>query len=73
MNEVKTIDERRGYSAVSPGSRNFVEFINAIELLDLPLIGRRFTWTNFQERCKFNRLDRFLISQDWLDKFKIRQ
>ncbi|KAL9675777.1 hypothetical protein QQ045_003983 [Rhodiola kirilowii] len=37
----------------------FQEFIQAMEVLDLPMKGRRFTWGN---RLGASRLDRFLIS-----------
>ncbi|KAL9689681.1 hypothetical protein QQ045_010070 [Rhodiola kirilowii] len=41
----------------------FQEFIQAMDVLDLPLKGRRFTWGNKKGAC---RLDRFLISPEVL-------
>ncbi|XP_058215782.1 uncharacterized protein LOC131326892 [Rhododendron vialii] len=44
-----------------------------MELLDLPMMGRRFTWTNYQDHAIHSRLDRFLISQQVFEKFKVVQ
>ncbi|GFZ20781.1 hypothetical protein Acr_28g0014860 [Actinidia rufa] len=73
LNEVRADAERSGYLDPSPGMEDLIEFINVAELHDLPLVGRRFTWTNFQASIKLSRLDRFLVSFDWCEKFNIRQ
>lgn len=51
--------------------QDFQEFINNLEMQDLPMIGRCYTWSNFQAQCIQSRLDRFLLAQEWLDKFSI--
>lgn len=51
----------------------FKIFIDNMEVLDLPMMGRRFTWTNFQDNAIHNRLDRFLVSLEWVEKFNIAQ
>ncbi|KAK8585357.1 hypothetical protein V6N13_076231 [Hibiscus sabdariffa] len=43
------------------GLVEFVEFINAGGLVDLPASGKLFTWF---------RLDHFLVSAEWLDRFE---
>ena len=48
-------------------------FIEAMEVVDMQLLGRKFTWSNNQEEEKWNRLDRFLLNQDWLEKFNLKQ
>lgn len=53
--------------------RDFIEFGNNMELIDMPMCGRKFTWSNYQERAIQSRLDRFLLSQQWLDRFKLVQ
>ncbi|GFS37592.1 hypothetical protein Acr_00g0052930 [Actinidia rufa] len=73
LNEVKADAERSGYLNPSLGMDDLIEFIDVAELHDLPLVGRRFTWTNFQAHIKQSRLDRFLVSSEWCEKFKIRQ
>ncbi|XP_077222034.1 uncharacterized protein LOC143855866 [Tasmannia lanceolata] len=45
--------------------RRFSEFINSCKLIDLPLEGFRFTWTNNQESLIKSRIDRFLLSREW--------
>jgi len=43
----------------------FNEAISALRLVDLPLQGRRFTWTNRQFEPLLERLDWFLTSVSW--------
>ena len=48
--------------------------IDDLELVDLPLLGGNFTWSrgldNHYQAC----LDKYLVSQDWLDHFsKVEQ
>ena len=47
----------------------FSNFISEQGLIDLPLQGGTFTWSNSQEVASKARLDRFLFSVDWEDKF----
>ncbi|GAU38725.1 hypothetical protein TSUD_396540 [Trifolium subterraneum] len=71
FNAVLDPSERRGgvgQSAmrIDREMREFGEFISLMNLLDLPLLGRRFTW--FQPNGgAVSRLDRFLVSKGWLD------
>jgi hypothetical protein len=44
----------------------FSDFIFEQDLMDLPLAGGPFTWSNNQS---WSRLDRFLVSPDWEVKF----
>lgn len=37
------------------------------------MLGRKYTWTDFQDHAVHSRLARFLISIQWLDKFKVLQ
>ncbi|XVF41627.1 hypothetical protein PTKIN_Ptkin01aG0294700 [Pterospermum kingtungense] len=45
------------------------DFISGADLVDLPLLGGKFTWSNNRERPTFCRLDRFLISTGFISKF----
>lgn len=47
----------------------FRKFINDVSLIDLPLIGRKFTWSNHQSFPTLVRLDRVLCSIDWEELF----
>ncbi|XP_058220671.1 uncharacterized protein LOC131330923 [Rhododendron vialii] len=73
FNEISSISERKGCQRLERGMKEFLEFFNSMELLDIPMIGRKFTWTNYQDHAILSRLDRFLISQQWLDSFKLLQ
>ncbi|MCI35740.1 hypothetical protein A2U01_0056961, partial [Trifolium medium] len=71
FNSVLTTSERKGVSGeslrvVNNEIREFNDFVGEMGLLDLPLLGRRYTW--FQPNGgAMSRLDRFLISDGWWD------
>lgn len=65
FNSVRSTSERRGVS-VQPASRDmegFNEFICDMGLIDLPLVGRKFTWHRANGSC-MSRLDKFLLSEE---------
>jgi hypothetical protein len=39
--------------------------------MEIPLSGRRYTWSNNQENPTFELLDRVLISPTWEEKFPL--
>ena len=43
----------------------FSEFIEDLNLIDLPLEEGSFTWSNGTEQPSISRIDRALVSQDW--------
>lgn len=45
----------------------FNDFIQELNLMDLPLKGTKFTWSSNQEHGVCSRLDRFLLSTEWLE------
>lgn len=49
------------------GMKDFNKFIEDMELVDLQLLGRNFTWSNSQEGEKWSRIDRFLLDLEWLE------
>ncbi|PNY07495.1 cysteine-rich receptor-like protein kinase, partial [Trifolium pratense] len=66
FNVVKHVEERR---SVQGGHRSldhvpFSRFIEDNTLVDLPLIGRKFTWFK-GDGLSMSRLDRFLLSKEW--------
>ncbi|GLT87908.1 hypothetical protein SLE2022_059610 [Rubroshorea leprosula] len=46
----------------------FNSFIHDAGLINLPLIGRKYTWYSSNGR-HMSRIDRFLISADWFEKW----
>ncbi|PNY14141.1 cysteine-rich receptor-like protein kinase [Trifolium pratense] len=63
--------ERRGFRDNWSGAQStemvaFDGFLNNLELVDMPLIGRTFTWFH-PNGVTMGRLDRVLISPSWFD------
>ncbi|KAK2401933.1 hypothetical protein QL285_051492 [Trifolium repens] len=70
FNSVRESSERRGVGQSIPAVYSqemlgFDEFIEDLELIDLPLVGRRFTWFH-PNGVSMSRLDRVLVSNDWV-------
>jgi hypothetical protein len=66
FNIVRYPSERVGSTTLSHSMRDFSEFIFTMGLLDLPMEGGNFTWSNARSR---SRLDRFLCSSSLIDHF----
>ncbi|KAE9598417.1 putative endonuclease/exonuclease/phosphatase [Lupinus albus] len=66
FNSVKCNEEHKGRESHGRKKEmfDFSCFINNLELLDLPLVGRRFTWFKGDGKT-MSRLDRFLLSSTW--------
>lgn len=47
----------------------FGRFVDDTQLLDHPLNGRRYTWSNEQANPTLEKLDRVLVSTDWAELF----
>ncbi|KAH1055655.1 hypothetical protein J1N35_033720 [Gossypium stocksii] len=61
---VKNRSERIYCSGIEKGSKEFGEFIDKCKLVDLPLVGKKFTWIGLDS--KRSKLDRFLTEEEWL-------
>jgi len=59
------------YVVQFPSERSSVSGYSATmeELVDLLLEGGQFTWPNNQENQTWSRIDRFLISPEWVEHF----
>ncbi|KAK8691014.1 hypothetical protein V6N13_074535 [Hibiscus sabdariffa] len=68
FNEVTNYVERRGCVGDRGGMLEFVGFIHDGGFVDMPAAGKVFTW--YGSKAKGCRLDRFLVSTDWLDRFE---
>ena len=71
FNVVRFPSERLGSNSFTTAMREFSNFISEQGLIDLPLQGGSFTWSNSREVASKARLDRFLFYADWEDKFPI--
>jgi hypothetical protein len=47
----------------------FADFISSCGLVDPPLKGGQFTWSNSREKEAMSRIDRFLYTAAWEDQF----
>ncbi|KAL7251513.1 hypothetical protein ACSBR1_013364 [Camellia fascicularis] len=72
FNEIRHMGERVGCSRRDKGMNDFNEFIGTCEFNDLPLLGRKYTWCNAQEPEKWSRIDRVLLSPEWMINFKLK-
>ncbi|KAK8632726.1 hypothetical protein V6N13_073109 [Hibiscus sabdariffa] len=66
FNIIRVPEERIGVSLNRGAMDSFSDFIEGLSLVDLPLYGGRFTWSNFGETASFSRFDRFLLSPYFL-------
>ncbi|CAN6196704.1 unnamed protein product [Urochloa humidicola] len=65
FNLVRSPDERSNDSFDASEAAMFNLAIDAIALQELPLLDRRFTWSNHQDVPILAKLDRFFISTEW--------
>lgn len=70
FNAVCRKEERNGSGVSNSRSerRKFRDFIESNGLVDLPLLGRKFTWYK-PGALVMSRIDRFLLSDTWIQKF----
>jgi hypothetical protein len=66
FNVIRFPCERSRAARISPAMADFSDFILKHGLMDLPLIGGSFTWSNLSSR---SRIDRFLVSPVWEAKY----
>jgi hypothetical protein len=71
FNSINRREDMRGVneassSLISMEMREFGEFMETMDLVDLPLLGRRFTWFHPNGRS-MSRIDKFLVSEEWSD------
>ena len=69
FNVVRFPSERSGSSNFTSAMHQFSAFIFEQSLIDLPLVGESFTWSNSREVASRSRLDKFLLSADWEENF----
>jgi hypothetical protein len=43
----------------------FRGLIQDLELVDYPILGRRFTWSNERGNATHTRIDRLMVSKEW--------
>ncbi|XP_026378701.1 uncharacterized protein LOC113273153 [Papaver somniferum] len=71
FNVARRREEKKNCRRTSLSMLDFNDFIIFHELIDLPLKGSRFTWTSGEDNPILCRLDRFLITPDFEQKFPL--
>ncbi|XP_072062122.1 uncharacterized protein [Arachis hypogaea] len=66
FNEVTHVEERKGAISLTVSAEEFKSWIQDMELVDLAITDRLFTWFRGQS-C--SRIDRGLVSLEWLEEF----
>ncbi|XP_058726636.1 uncharacterized protein LOC131597999 [Vicia villosa] len=72
FNEVSSREERKGVRDNYSGRNmeDFMRFIDDMELIDLPCVGKKFTWFK-GDGTVMSRIDRFLVSSKIIDEWKV--
>lgn len=70
FNTIRCLGERLGASNFTHHMQNFNDFTKETGLVDLPLWGGPYTWSNYRAS---SRLDHFLFSEDWLKHMSFSQ
>ncbi|XP_028121762.1 uncharacterized protein LOC114318984 [Camellia sinensis] len=71
-NEIRFVAERRGCTRRDKGMQDFYNFVDKLEMVDIPMLGRSFTWSNSVKGERWSKIDRFLLDPSWLEKFKFK-
>jgi len=69
FNVVRKMEERRGVNIDGNSKKEiseFHKFIEKIEMFDIPLVGRKYTWYKPNGSAK-SRIDRILTSFEWFE------
>ena len=69
FNIIRFSSDKNKPSGVHKHTDLFNNIISTYELLDMHLVGGKYTWSNNQENPTLERLDRILISKQWENLF----
>ncbi|RVW55331.1 Transposon TX1 uncharacterized 149 kDa protein [Vitis vinifera] len=69
FNVILSQRERNRQGRLTSAMRIFAQTVDELELMDLPMQGGAFTWSGGRNNQAWARLDRFLVTQQWLEMF----
>ncbi|OMO99897.1 Endonuclease/exonuclease/phosphatase [Corchorus capsularis] len=71
FNVVRSPEEKIRVTLNSIALSDFSDFIENLNFADLPLEGEKYTWCSKRENPSFSRLDRFLLTSDYLERYPL--
>ncbi|XP_025638571.1 uncharacterized protein [Arachis hypogaea] len=66
FNEILRLEERKDAVSLPASAEDFMEWVQDLQLIDLPLTDRKFTWFRGKS-CSC--IDRMMVSLEWLEEF----
>ena len=69
FNVIRFLSERSGADQFTLAMNDFSEFIFSLGLMDIPLEGGKFTWSNNWEIPAMSCIDQFIFSGEWEDRY----
>ncbi|XP_015937403.1 uncharacterized protein LOC107463174 [Arachis duranensis] len=66
FNEILQVADRKGGMSLSVSAEEFKSWVQDMQLVDLPLTDRKYTWFRGQS-C--SRIDRVLVNIEWVEEF----
>lgn len=64
FNSILNTDDRPVGSQVQIGEmKDFMEYVNQCNFIELSIVGRNYTWTN---RHVYSRIDKILVNDEWM-------
>jgi reverse transcriptase-like protein/endonuclease/exonuclease/phosphatase family protein len=66
FNEILHPQERQGQFRYEASMRDFVEWVEDLHFIDVPLLGIRFTWGRMESQ---SRIDRCLCNNEWFIRY----
>ncbi|XP_057738137.1 uncharacterized protein LOC130955314 [Arachis stenosperma] len=66
FNEILQVEDRKGVTSLLASAEEFKSWVQDMQLVDLPLTDRKFTW--FRGRS-CSRIDRVLVTIEWVEEF----